>query len=202
MRAQGSTARIEETIAAIHSIQDSSREIGNIISVIDGIAFQTNLLALNAGVEAARAGDAGKGFAVVAQEVRELAQRSAGAARQIKQLIQNSSTQVAAGAELVTNTGAELRLIIDEVMKLAQHVEAIVSSTREQSTAINSVRAAISSIDAGVQQTAAMVEETAASAQQLADQSELLRQAAQAFKHPDRSTSVDFGETAGGSRTG
>ncbi|USJ28519.1 methyl-accepting chemotaxis protein [Ensifer adhaerens] len=182
-RAEGSTQMIAETISAIQSIQRSSGEISNIISVIDGIAFQTNLLALNAGVEAARAGEAGKGFAVVAQEVRDLAQRSAGAAKEIKRLIENSSAQIVAGSELVTSTGAELHKIIDQVIRLSQHVDAIVSSTRKQSLAIGTVTTAISRIDTGVQQTAAMVEETAASAQQLAVQAETMRDTAQAFKH-------------------
>jgi methyl-accepting chemotaxis protein len=113
-------------------IEGSSRQIGQIITVIDEIAFQTNLLALNAGVEAARAGEAGKGFAVVAQEVRELAQRSAGAAKEINQLIETSSSQVSTGVTLVNQTGEALKSIGEQVKTINSYITAIVESAREQ----------------------------------------------------------------------
>ncbi len=120
-------------------IEESSQQISNIIGVIDEIAFQTNLLALNAGVEAARAGDAGKGFAVVAQEVRELAQRAAGAAKEIKGLIQNSSLHVESGVKLVRETGDALKTIGGFIIDMNTHMDSIATSAREQSTGLMEV---------------------------------------------------------------
>jgi methyl-accepting chemotaxis protein len=144
--------------------------------VIDDIAFQTNLLALNAGVEAARAGEAGKGFAVVAQEVRELAQRSAKAAKEIKELIQNSSVEVRSGVELVRETGDSLKTIQSYVMSINQHMEAIATSAREQSTGLNEVNTAVNQMDQVTQQNAAMVEETNAAGATLAHEAGRLRE--------------------------
>jgi len=159
---------VRRAVDAMSGIENSSREISNIIGVIDEIAFQTNLLALNAGVEAARAGEAGKGFAVVAQEVRELAQRSANAAKEIKALITKSGAQVHLGVELVGQTGSALTEIVDQVQEIDQNVAAIVRSAREQSTGLNEISAAVNSIDQGTQKNAAMVEEQTAASHALA----------------------------------
>ena len=161
---------VRKAVQAMQEIEKSSSEIGNIIGVIDDIAFQTNLLALNAGVEAARAGDAGKGFAVVAQEVRELAQRSATAAREIKDLITKSGIQVRDGVALVGETGAALEAIVSEVQEINRNVSAIVSSTREQSTGLSEINAAVNQMDQGTQQNASMVEETTAATYSLVSQ--------------------------------
>ena len=171
---------VRKAVSAMQQIEKSSGEISNIISVIDDIAFQTNLLALNAGVEAARAGDAGKGFAVVAQEVRELAQRSANAAKEIKALITTSSDQVNTGVSLVGETGKALELIVSEVQEINRHVGAIVTATREQSIGLQEINTAVNNMDQGTQKNAAMVEEQTAASHALAREAaalnELLRQ--------------------------
>jgi methyl-accepting chemotaxis protein len=159
---------VGKAVAAMTGIEKSSHEISNIIGVIDDIAFQTNLLALNAGVEAARAGEAGKGFAVVAQEVRELAQRSAEAAKQIKGLITASGDQVKHGVELVNETGQALAVIVREVQEINGHVNAIVTAAREQSTGLHEINQAVNVMDQGTQQNAAMVEEQTAASHALA----------------------------------
>ncbi|MFN7010474.1 MAG: methyl-accepting chemotaxis protein [Allorhizobium sp.] len=161
---------VRRAVAAMHEIEKSSGEISNIIGVIDDIAFQTNLLALNAGVEAARAGDAGKGFAVVAQEVRELAQRSANAAKEIKALITTSGDQVRNGVELVGETGRALEKIVGEVQEINRNVGAIVTSAREQSTGLLEINTAVNTMDQGTQQNAAMVEQQTAASHSLAQQ--------------------------------
>ncbi|MGF9564314.1 PAS domain-containing methyl-accepting chemotaxis protein [Neorhizobium sp. JUb45] len=170
--AEQSGVVVREAISAMGAIENSSREISNIISVIDEIAFQTNLLALNAGVEAARAGEAGKGFAVVAQEVRELAQRSAKAAKEIKGLITASAAQVKEGVTLVDRTGAALDQIVIQVQQISGNVAAIVESAREQSTGLIEINKAVNTIDQGTQQNAAMVEQSNAAAQALAAEAE------------------------------
>ncbi|WFU05969.1 methyl-accepting chemotaxis protein (plasmid) [Rhizobium sp. CB3171] len=159
---------MREAVAAMEGIEKSSSEITNIIGVIDEIAFQTNLLALNAGVEAARAGEAGKGFAVVAQEVRELAQRSAQAAKEIKALISTSSNQVRNGVELVARTGQSLSQIVQEVEEIDANVKAIVEAAREQATGLAEINTAVNAIDQGTQQNAAMVEQSNAASHSLA----------------------------------
>lgn len=149
-------------IGAMKSIEQSAAEIGQIIGVIDEIAFQTNLLALNAGVEAARAGEAGKGFAVVAQEVRELAQRSAVAAKEIKALVSNSGQQVNTGVKLVDETGHALSRINEFVVSIDRNVDAISTGAIEQSAGLKQISIAVNELDQMTQQNAAMVEETTA----------------------------------------
>ena len=165
--AENSGKVVKNAISAMEKIEESSKKISQIISVIDDIAFQTNLLALNAGVEAARAGEAGKGFAVVAQEVRELAGRSANAAKEIKTLIETSSTQVGAGVSLVNETGTALGEIEGQVGKINNLIQSIVTGAREQSTALTEINSAVNQMDQVTQQNAAMVEETNAATQGL-----------------------------------
>ncbi len=174
--AESSSTVVRQAIEAMSQIEKSSRQISNIIGVIDEIAFQTNLLALNAGVEAARAGDAGRGFAVVAQEVRSLAQRSAEAAKEIKQLIGNSSVQVDAGVRLVADTGGALERIMAQVNDINAVVADIAASASEQSTGLREVNIAVSQMDQVTQQNAAMVEETTAASHNLSREAgELVR---------------------------
>ncbi|WP_349963006.1 methyl-accepting chemotaxis protein [Rhizobium sp. ZPR3] len=177
-----SSAVVKDAVAAMGRIEQASGEIGQIINVIDEIAFQTNLLALNAGVEAARAGDAGKGFAVVAQEVRELAQRSATAAKDIKALINRSGEEVDTGVKLVTATGDALGLIQGHVIKVNEHVHSIATAAREQSTGLSEVSTAVNQMDQTTQQNAAMVEESTAATNRLADEAVNLAQLIARFK--------------------
>jgi methyl-accepting chemotaxis protein len=163
---------VREAVEAMARIENASSEIGKIINVIDEIAFQTNLLALNAGVEAARAGEAGKGFAVVAQEVRELAQRAAGAAKDIKVLVGRSSTEVGTGVRLVQETGEALGRIGSDVVRINEHMTSIVMAAREQSTGLQEINTAIGQLDQMTQQNAAMVEETNAASHTLAQDAE------------------------------
>ncbi|AYD01041.1 methyl-accepting chemotaxis protein [Neorhizobium sp. NCHU2750] len=173
---------VRNAIEAMGRIEGSSGRIGQIISVIDEIAFQTNLLALNAGVEAARAGEAGRGFAVVAQEVRELAQRSANAAREIKELIGNSVHEVEGGVALVRSTGDALVEIAALVEKVNAHVETIATAAQEQASGLAEINSSVNHMDQMTQQNAAMVEETTAASQTLADQSMHLQHLLGAFR--------------------
>lgn len=173
--AQQSGEVVAKAVDAMSRIEESSSKISSIIGVIDEIAFQTNLLALNAGVEAARAGEAGRGFAVVAQEVRELAQRSAKAAREIKDLIQNSTGEVATGVKLVRDTGGALQTISELIVQINDHVVAISTAAKEQSTGLSEVNGAVNSMDQATQQNAAMVEESSAAAATLANESQTLQ---------------------------
>ncbi|MBB4526185.1 UNVERIFIED_ORG: methyl-accepting chemotaxis protein [Rhizobium sophorae] len=168
--ADASASVVQNAVSAMGRIEDASGKIVQIVSAIDSIAFQTNLLALNAGVEAARAGEAGKGFAVVAQEVRELAQRSARAAKEIGELINNSVREVASGSEFVGRTGDALMEISSEIVHIVGHIELIASSSREQATTLHSINASVNDIDRMTQQNAAMVEETNAATQQLSSE--------------------------------
>jgi methyl-accepting chemotaxis protein len=165
---------VRDTVEAMGGIEKSSKQIGNIIGVIDEIAFQTNLLALNAGVEAARAGDAGRGFAVVATEVRALAQRSADAAKEIKALISTSGQQVDTGVRLVAETGKALARIVEQVAKLNGVVTEIAASAQEQATGLNEVNMAVNQMDQVTQQNAAMVEQATAASHSLANEAEAL----------------------------
>ncbi|GAA0387273.1 methyl-accepting chemotaxis protein [Brevundimonas terrae] len=168
--AQRSGVVVGNAVEAMTAIENSSKRIGDIIGVIDEIAFQTNLLALNAGVEAARAGDAGRGFAVVASEVRALAQRSAAAAKEIKTLISASGTQVSQGVNLVGQTGDALGRIVDRVAQIDSLVREIAASAQEQATGLAQVNAAVNQMDQVTQQNAAMVEESTAACHALASE--------------------------------
>ncbi|MET0747220.1 MAG: methyl-accepting chemotaxis protein, partial [Rhizobium sp.] len=173
---------VRNAVDAMGRIEQASREISQIINVIDEIAFQTNLLALNAGVEAARAGEAGKGFAVVAQEVRELAQRSATAAKDIKALITKSGGEVQAGVRLVQETGEALSEIETRVLAINDHIHSIATSAREQSTGLQEVNIAINQMDQVTQQNAAMVEETSAATHKLTGEADSLVRLVSGFK--------------------
>ncbi len=194
--ARNSGTVVRSAVDAMHAIEKSSGEISNIIGVIDEIAFQTNLLALNAGVEAARAGEAGKGFAVVAQEVRELAQRSAQAAKEIKGLINTSSSQVASGVTLVGDTGKALENIVSQVQHITGHVQAIADAYREQSLGLQEINTAVNTMDQGTQQNAAMVEEATATAHQLSTEAETLTRLLGQFRLAEARRSNQYGRAA------
>jgi methyl-accepting chemotaxis protein len=183
--AEESGTVVRNAVAAMDQIEKSSREITNIIGVIDDIAFQTNLLALNAGVEAARAGEAGKGFAVVAQEVRELAQRSASAAKEIKALITTSSEHVRNGVGLVGQTGEALEQIVTQVGDINTNVAAIVKASKEQTIGLREINSAINSLDQTTQQNAAMVEESTAASLRLANEADALHTLLAQFRLAD-----------------
>jgi methyl-accepting chemotaxis protein len=172
--AEASGTVVRRAVEAMGSIEASSRQIGEIIGVIDEIAFQTNLLALNAGVEAARAGDSGRGFAVVASEVRALAQRSAEAAREIKALISASAGHVQDGVAQVGDAGTALFRIVAQINAISTDVGEIAGSAGEQSTALAEINVAIGQVDVVTQQNAAMVEETTAASKSLASETEAL----------------------------
>jgi len=165
---------VQSAVGAMAAIEKSASEIGQIINVIDGIAFQTNLLALNAGVEAARAGDAGRGFAVVASEVRALAQRCADSAKDIKGLIEASNAQVAGGVKLVGETGEILTRMVSKIGDVSELVGAISRSAEEQATRIEQINGAVGQMDMMTQQNAAMVEESNAAARSLASEADAL----------------------------
>jgi methyl-accepting chemotaxis protein len=160
---------VTQVVSTMGSIKESSRKIVDIISVIDGIAFQTNILALNAAVEAARAGEQGRGFAVVATEVRNLAQRSASAAKEIKHLIGDSVEKVDAGGKLVDEAGETMTLIVTSVKQVADIMSEITAASQEQSESIEQVNAAISQMDEMTQQNAALVEQASAAAESMQD---------------------------------
>ncbi|MCL6705461.1 methyl-accepting chemotaxis protein [Pseudomonas sp. R2.Fl] len=180
--AEESAVVVGNAISAMNRIEDASKKIEQIIDVIDQIAFQTNLLALNAGVEAARAGEAGKGFAVVAQEVRELAQRSAVAAKDIKGLIHGSTQEVAAGATHVKGAGEVLSRIGTQIGTISQLVEMIATASREQSSALQEINGAVNQMDQMTQQNAAMVEEATAASHDLAGETDALMDLVRQFR--------------------
>lgn len=173
---------VKRIVTTMDAIQDSSKKIADIISVIDSIAFQTNILALNAAVEAARAGEQGRGFAVVASEVRNLAQRSATAAKEIKTLIAESSTKVDAGAKLVQEAGDTMDDVVTSFDLVANLVTEISEASHEQSSGIDQVTKAVSQMDEVTQQNAALVEEAAAAAEGLEEQARSLVQSVAMFK--------------------
>jgi methyl-accepting chemotaxis protein len=175
-------AVVQQVVHTMTAINDSSRKISDIISVIDGIAFQTNILALNAAVEAARAGDQGRGFAVVAAEVRTLAQRSAAAAKEIKTLISDSVDKVDTGNALVAKAGVTMEEIVVAIKRVTDIMSEIAAASAEQSTGIEEVNGAVSQMDEMTQQNAALVEQAAAAAESLQDQASVMSQAVAVFK--------------------
>ena len=173
---------VQQVGQAMHAIEQSSRKVGEIVSVIEGIAFQTNLLALNAAVEAARAGEQGRGFAVVAGEVRALAQRSAGAAKEIRALIGTSVSQVADGSRQMAEAGQTIAGVVSSVSRVSDLVRQISQATAEQSIGIGQVNEAVAQLETVTQQNAALVEQTAASAEALKGNSVALSRSVQVFR--------------------
>jgi methyl-accepting chemotaxis protein len=195
--AQRGGDEVSRVVETMHGISDSSAKVGEIISVIEGIAFQTNILALNAAVEAARAGEQGRGFAVVASEVRTLAQRSAAAAKEIKALIGESVNRVDAGSKLVAEAGRTISEIVQSVKRVTDIMSEISSASQEQSTGIEQVNQAVSQMDQVTQQNAALVEEASAAAHSMAEQAQALRDTVAVFKVGDSdSVRVPRGVTA------
>jgi methyl-accepting chemotaxis protein len=176
---------VGQVVETMKGINDASRKIGEIISVIDGIAFQTNILALNAAVEAARAGEQGRGFAVVASEVRSLAGRSAEAAKEIKMLINTSVERVEQGTALVDKAGVTMAEVVSSIRRVADIVGEISAASGEQQAGVAQVSEAVSSMDQTTQQNAALVEQMAAAASGLKSQAEELVAVVGVFKlHP------------------
>ena len=173
---------VRQVVTTMEDINSSSRKIGDIIGVIDGIAFQTNILALNAAVEAARAGEQGRGFAVVASEVRSLAQRSADAAKEIKTLIGSSVDKVESGTRLVSEAGSTMDDIVQSVRRVTDMIAEITATAAGQSAGIASVNQAVTKLDQMTQQNAALVEQSAAAAESLREQAAQLAQAVSAFR--------------------
>jgi aerotaxis receptor len=185
---------VGQVVTTMGSIKESSKKIADIIGVIDGIAFQTNILALNAAVEAARAGEQGRGFAVVAAEVRNLAQRSAGAAKEIKTLISDSVEKVEAGRKLVDEAGEAMEDIVTSVQLVADIISGTATASQEQSAGIEQINQAVGQMDEMTQQNAALVEEAAAAAESLQDQAMKLAELVKTFKL------VRTGQMSGGGR--
>nr|WP_308836373.1 methyl-accepting chemotaxis protein [Trinickia symbiotica] len=181
---------VGRVIDTMQGISSSSSKIGDIIGVIDGIAFQTNILALNAAVEAARAGEQGRGFAVVAGEVRTLAQRSAAAAKEIKELIVESTTRVQDGSALVEQAGGAMREIVEAIERVRRIIGEIAAASTEQSTGIEQVNRAIAQIDEVTQQNAALVEQASAAASLMADQTQQLIAAVAVFQTAEREAAM------------
>ena len=182
---------VAQVVAAMNDISNSSRQIVDIISLIDGIAFQTNILSLNAAVEAARAGESGRGFAVVASEVRNLAQRSAAAAKEIKSLIDTSAEKIATGAGMATTAGQDMDAVIEAIGRVASIMGEISGSTREQSSGVSQVKDAIVQLDEVTRQNAQMVEEASAATGVLDLQAQAMAKALAVFKLPPQAGAQD-----------
>ncbi len=175
-------AVVSRVVTTMEDILAASRRIGDIVGLIDGIAFQTNILALNAAVEAARAGEQGRGFAVVASEVRSLAQRSAAAAREIKAMIESSSSRVEAGSRLAHEAGQAMDGLVGRVQRVSTLIDEVTSATEQQSSGLGQVNVAIAQLDQTTQQNAALVEQSAAAAESLRQQADRLAQAVGVFR--------------------
>jgi methyl-accepting chemotaxis protein len=173
---------VQQVVDTMSSINESANKIVDIISVIDGIALQTNILALNAAVEAARAGEQGRGFAVVASEVRNLAQRSAAAAKEIKALISDSVDKVENGSKLVGEAGKTMSEIVDSIMSVTGIMADIAAASQEQSSGIDQVNQAVTQMDEVTQQNAALVEQAAAAAESLEEQAQTLAETVAQFR--------------------
>jgi methyl-accepting chemotaxis protein len=186
---------VSQVVTTMDSINESSRKIVDIISVIDGIAFQTNILALNAAVEAARAGEQGRGFAVVAGEVRNLAQRSAAAAKEIKTLIGDSVEKVEGGSKLVAQAGQSMEEIVSSIRRVTDIMSEITAASVEQSSGIEQVNLAITQMDEVTQQNAALVEEAAAAAESLEEQAQNLSHSVSVFKLDAKSDKGTIGHS-------
>ncbi|OYO25867.1 methyl-accepting chemotaxis protein [Janthinobacterium sp. PC23-8] len=193
---------VHEVVATMGAINGSATKIVDIIAVIDGIAFQTNILALNAAVEAARAGEQGRGFAVVASEVRNLAQRSAGAAREIKELIGDSVAKIGIGSKLVDEAGVTMGDIVESVRKVADIMSDITAATRAQTGGIESIGQAIESIDGMTQQNSALVEQASAAAESLREQTAHLSEVLSVFKLDARHASAPAAMSVAPASTG
>jgi methyl-accepting chemotaxis protein len=189
---------VDQVVVTMSDINASSRKIEDIISVIDGIAFQTNILALNAAVEAARAGEQGRGFAVVASEVRNLAQRSATAAKEIKELINASVEKASAGTTLVENAGVTMQEVVSSVKRVTDIIGEIAAASVEQSAGIDQVNQAIIQMDEVTQQNSALVEQAAAAAESLLEQAEELTSVVSVFQVGESDAGRAFGFKAVG----
>jgi methyl-accepting chemotaxis protein-1 (serine sensor receptor) len=187
---------VSRAVAAMDDISHSSRQIADIVVLIDEIAFQTNLLALNAAVEAARAGDQGRGFAVVAAEVRNLAQRSATAAKEIKGLIASSVARVEVGGDLVNESGRVLGEIVENVKKVTNIVAEIASASQQQAAGIDEVNLTVMRMDEATQQNAALVEEAAAASRSMEEQAERLISQVAFFRVTGQETSASSNPAA------
>jgi methyl-accepting chemotaxis protein len=189
---------VQQVVTTMAGITESSRRISDIIGVIDGIAFQTNILALNAAVEAARAGDQGRGFAVVAAEVRNLAQRSAAAAKEIKQLIGDSVGKVSAGSAQVTSAGRTMEEIVSSFGKVRELIAGIAAASEEQRTGLEQVSAAVTQMERVVQQNASMVEDASLATAAMKDQAAALVQTVARFHLDDDTARADEAANAQG----
>jgi len=193
--AQKGGSTVAQVVARMDSISQASGKISDIIGVIDGIAFQTNILALNAAVEAARAGEQGRGFAVVASEVRNLAQRSAAAAREIKTLIDASNSEVNAGSELVAEAGATMQEVLASVQRVTDIMSEISSASQEQTQGIEEINRSVVEMDSVTQQNAALVEEASAAAQAMHEQADALARSVRLFRIADQRESATLAPT-------